>query len=1135
MLGVLGAPSAGAGQTGRIGAEPGPGGTVLGRVCVDLDLDGACAEEEPGIGGARLRFEDGRVAIADEEGRFHAVDVATRTILADRSAYGAHAVSVDGLGVTRRFELSARGAVQVELPVPLPPGEGNQGSVEPRARSAPRVEGERVLWPISGTAPPGARVRAGGVEVEASPDGSWSLALQLVEGPNAVGVTIAAADGGLALWSVELLVARPATGGLRIYPARPRLLAAMALRLAGDGDLIFGRTAPGVELRIGERSVRGGADGRFGVWVSAAGGSIEVTARSDATRATGSLSSGAPDRSFDGLLVGELELQLGGASGFLASGRLAGSVSGRWRGFGLDAGVDLDDRDRDGLSLASPRDSLAAQLVLDPLRSFVDTGDRGALQDANPGRGRLWARVEGHGLALRLGSTRSSLGSGELGRHDRSFFGGRVEGKTELGAARLEVLLFGGRAGADANGLAPGVPSQDLFAATGGSLFYLSHRQVVAGSELVRAVWRDPLSRLQVAERELLRGRDYELDPVGGRLLLAHPLSSSKPVAALVGGDPFAAAEAWLLVDYLRVEPGSGNDERGLAGGELRGEAGPVMLAAGAAEEARPGPDWGLLRGSASIDLGAPLRARLEVARSDGQLFGGTTPGRATSLDGGFVFGAPAIAGDASAVAFHAELEGEAGTARWRAWWRERAAGYSDERFTEPVAARERGAIAQGDAGPMGLKLAWVERRGADPLDPTGMALRDGGRAFASASVSAGPVELTLEGLHERLTLPASGSQSAAGVRAAWHVSRGLTLECSHLQAFAESGEIVASTFTAAGLGLQTQEGTLSVRAGWGPELGPRLIVAGDRGDAREAIYGTFAAEPAPVGGLGGAGSAVGGRQRIDGGSLFTEERVVRDPLGVAAGRVVGATMSPLAGLTLSLSGERGERRTIDGTTLARAAAGLSAAWTLGALRLDGRTELRSEGNGEQWLAGGGAEWVASRRLTLGARALLSDGEFSGRRVRGEDGWLSAAWRSDALSILGRLGRVKDVREGVADRNATIVAIAVTAKVLRRATVGLGLDAAHQRVAGTSDDRIAGSLRAACTVAGPFDVAVEYARRGSLDGRAIGDLDAVRAEAGVAASGARLALGYTVSGFWGTGIDPEERDGRFYLRAVVAR
>ncbi|HSM93077.1 MAG TPA: hypothetical protein VLT47_09320 [Anaeromyxobacteraceae bacterium] len=1134
VLALLVSPARGAGQVGRVAVGAAPGGAVLGRVCVDLDGDAACGDDEPGVAGARLRFEDGRSAVADGEGRFHALDVVARTVLSDRSAYGAHAVSVEGLGVSRSYELAPRGAAQIDLAVPPPADGGGVGTVARRGRGAPRVEGERLLWPIAGTAPPGARVRAAGIEAEAAADGTWALTVPLSEGPNAVGVALSGPDGAISLWTIELRVARPGSGPLRVYPATPRLLASMAVRPAGHGAVLTGRAAPGVGVRIGDRAVRASAEGRFGAWVDGAGGAVAVSASSGAATAEGAARLPPARDALEWHLLGELELQLGGDEGFLASGRAAATLEGRWRGLRIDAGVDLDDRDRDGLALASPRDSLAAQLVLDPLRSFVTPGDEAALADSNPGRGRLWARLDGDGFALRLGNVRASPAAGELGRHGLAFYGARLEGARQLGPARLDGNLFGGRAGEDAGGLAPGTPSQDVLLATGGSLFYLRHGQVVSGSEAVRVEWRDPLSRLTVASRPLLRGRDYELDPTGGRLLLSRPLASARPVAALVGGDPFAAAEAWLVVDYLRIDPAAGARERGVAGGEVRASSGPVTLALGGAAESRSGADWESLHGSAALDLGEALVARVELARSDGLLFGDA--GRATSLDGGFAYGVQPGAGGGSALALHAGAEGEAGPARWRGWWRERQAGYSDATWTEPSAARERGVLAEGDAGPVALTLAWVERRGADAADPTGATTRDTGRAWASAAAGLGALTLTLQGLHEEQVLPERGAQSAAGVGAAWRVGRGLTVEGSHLQAFAESGAVVSSTFTSAGAALQTREGTLAMRAGWGPELGPRLVLSGERGDAAGSRYGTLSVEPSRLGGTEGAGSAVGGRQRLaGGGALFTEERVARDPLGLVAGRVVGAALTPGGGLSLGLSGERGERLRLDGSTTARAAAGASVAWQRTALRLDARAEVRTEGKGEQWLAGGGVEWSATPRLTLALRALAADGKLSGLRARGTDGWLSAAWRGDGLSVLGRLGRVRDDREGIADRDATVAAIAVTARPARRATVALGVDAARQRVAGARDDRLAGSVRGAWAVAGPVDVAVEYARRGSLQRREIGDLDAVRAEAGVTASGVRLALGYTLAGFRGTGIEPEETDGRLYLRAVLVR
>lgn len=1131
VLGTLAVagPGAAAGQTASVGVAPGAGGTVLGRVCLDLDRDGACAEGEPGIAGARVRFEDGRRAIADATGRFHAADLQARVVRADRSAYGDHAVGVDGLGVVRRFELAPGGVAAIDLPVEGA-ADALRGAVEGLSPRPPGVEGDRVTWPVSGQAPPGARVSAAGGEARAGDDGRWSIDVPLAAGGNAVAIVIEDGAGGVALWALALRVVRPEGGVLRVYPSRPVWLGSMTVRSAGEGVVVVGRISPGVALEIGGRGVRDASDGRFGAWGARdAGGGVRARAALGEVVAEVALAPATRDRPFVGRALGALELQFGGDAGFLSTGRLAASLSGSWRGFDLEAGADLDDRDR-ATALASPRDALASSRVTDPWRTWLVTGDRAAAVDANPERGRLWARAEGNGLRLELGDARTGLGGEELGRWDRAIFGGRARQELAIGPARVVAVLAGGRVGADANGLAAGAPCQDVLLATGGSIFYLSHRNLVAGSERVRVEWRDPLSRLAVASRELQRGRDYDLDLVGGRLILARPMATVRPLAALTGGDPFDAAEAWLVADYLRVDAAGG--ERTQAGAELRADAGPVAIGIRGAREDRPGGDWNMAGANASLDLGRALRASVDVARSDGSLLGA---GRLTTLDGGFQYGAARPPGEPGASAVHARIEAEAGPARLAGWWRERGAGYSDGAFDERVGARERGALGQATLGGVGLRLAWVERRGADPRDPDGLERSDVARGWGSASFAVGPVELAAEALRERLTLPTRGAQSAAGLRASWKAARGLRLEASHLQGFARTGEVESRTFTAAGVAIDARELALSVRAGWGPEIGPRLLVAGERGLEDDALYGRLAIDPARTSPFAGDASAVGGRQRVAGGTLFTEERVARDAWGLVAGRVVGASLTPHDGVSLVLSGERGERW-LDGASMARTVGALAAAVQAGAVRLDGRGELRTEGRGDQWLAGLGAEWPATERLTLSARAFATDGELRGQRARGGEGWLSGAWRTDALSVLARLGAVRDSRPGVAERDGVLAAAAVTAKLPHRTAVEAGVDVALQQVASVDDDRIAAHARGELAVAGPVDVAVEYARRGSLDGRAIGDLDAVRLEAGLTASGVRVALGYTLVGFRGAGVDPgEETDGRVYLRAVVVR
>ena len=113
-------PGAARAQALSLGLAREPGGTVVGRVCLDRDADGRCGAGDPGVAGARVLGEGGQIAIADGEGRFHLLEVPGRVLREDRVAYGGHVVAAVGLGVRRAFELGLAGAAAVDLPVPAP-------------------------------------------------------------------------------------------------------------------------------------------------------------------------------------------------------------------------------------------------------------------------------------------------------------------------------------------------------------------------------------------------------------------------------------------------------------------------------------------------------------------------------------------------------------------------------------------------------------------------------------------------------------------------------------------------------------------------------------------------------------------------------------------------------------------------------------------------------------------------------------------------------------------------------------------------------------------------------------------------------------------------------------------------------
>jgi hypothetical protein len=1123
-------PAVAAAQQAVVGARREEGGVLVGRACVDVDRDDRCGAGEPGVAGALVRFADGRVVTADAAGRFHLLGQEGRLLVPGREAFGAMALAMDGGGARRVTEQAPGGAVAVDLALPPPPPVPVGCAVDRVPPGPPTLQEGGVGWPIAGTVPPAARVLVDGREAQVEPDGRFRGEARLSGGPNTVGLVVTTL-GGVGLHALPIHVARPRGGAVRIYQAAPRQLATLALSRGPTGALVTGWAAPGVEVRIAGLRPTPAPDGTFAAFaqLGAEAGVVAVEARDDA--AAQGIAALVPlppaARWAEGLLLGDLELSLG-AGGPRAAWRGTGAVSGGWRGLRFDAGLDLDDRDDALAALARPREQQAAAPVPEPARTFLTAGDGSAPGDGNAGRGRVWARAEADGLRLSAGWTRAGLEGEGLGRYERALFGVRADGEGRVGPVRLFGDAFGAAGGTDERGLPPPRAAHQVLLATGGSLFYLAGTGVVAGSLSARAEWRDPHTGLTTAVRPLRRDVDYRLDEEAGRLLLLRPLATVAPPAVLLTGDPFAAAEARLVLDYL--DAGQAGAAR-LAGGRAGAEVGPVALEVrGAAEEGAREP-WRLAGAAGSLALGPALQARVEVARTEGRLHEAGT-GFSRSADGGFsTFAAPPAEGGATAV--HAEAHGEAGQASWRAWWRERPAGYSDEAHLEARAALERGAEAAGAVGALRLRLAVAERVGTDERDPSGVTALDARRAVARAAAPLGPVEVTAELLHERLGGPAGGEQAAAGLRGAWRAAGGLVLEASHTQAFAASGEITAATFTAAGASLAWRDGAIGLRGGWGPELGPRLVLSGARRDQRGDVHGSLGSDPGATGRGAAVGSVLGATSRAGAMEVFTEELVGEDALGLRAGRVVGIAAVPAPGLRLALSAERGERLLPSGESHARGAVGGSATWVGGPLRLAARGELVSEAGAARWVGGGDAAWRAADGLDVTLRALAARGSVAGLSAEDLDVGAGAAWRGASRSVLATVARVVEARPSTPRRDGWVAGLAAAGPVAGPVRLGLAARLALQRVAGVVDDRLSGSVRVEVWVVGPLDVAAEYARRAALGPRVLGDLDALRGEAGATLGPIRLGLGYVLVGYTGDGVTPNDTAGRAFLRATL--
>ena len=104
--------------------------------------------------------------------------------------------------------------------------------------------------------------------------------------------------------------------------------------------------------------------------------------------------------------------------------------------------------------------------------------------------------------------------------------------------------------------------AHERFESTGGSLYYLSNFALVQGSELVRIELHDGITGLPLEERHLLRGRDYTIDYLSGRILLTQPLSMMAShsvlgfeaiIASIYTGPSWMDGKDCVVLDYSKT------------------------------------------------------------------------------------------------------------------------------------------------------------------------------------------------------------------------------------------------------------------------------------------------------------------------------------------------------------------------------------------------------------------------------------------------------------------------------------------------------------------------------------------------------------------------------------------------------
>ncbi|MFC1609333.1 hypothetical protein ACFL6C_00105 [Myxococcota bacterium] len=675
---------------------------------------------------------------------------------------------------------------------------------------------------------------------------------------------------------------------------------------------------------------------------------------------------------------------------------------------------------------------------LDPEDYYPTYGDGSQTVDERESGGRFFLRVQKDDSYLKWGGINTAIDDAEVGRFVRSLYG--------MGSVlRLQDEDADLRLGASVFAAQPeSVAARDELTVTGGTLYFLGHRDLVEGSLRVTLEVLDEVSGLPVRAVPLVEGSDYEADYAGGRIVLDSALPYRFFGASLTG-DGAGGHRGRLLVEYEYVTSSSLTADWSM-GARVTGGWGPVTLGATGVTELTGLDDgvgelrgrYWLVGGTARLDLGDPLKVRLELAHSDG----GSHDAR-RSFDGGLTF-SDTVRGDGkSGNAVAIELSTGFDSASGSLYGRYVEPGFSDSR-TSPGRRLVQGGVRVAATLPSHTRV-WGsfdhrETRLRDTslvsagagLPATGLDVRDLG--IVGVSQRLGDWSLEVEGRHE-LRPKREAHRTLAAAELAYRVSSAVSLSVRRLQLVA-TDENGLEGDTAAGVLVENAGGwRLAAEVGSSDELDvfgraqgtvpvteDTELYAGYQ--VASHLGSSFDDSPKQQ----GTGIVAGGRRSLDDGTLVYSEQSLRmDGRDRLLTRTVGARVPVTARTNLSLTYERGslDRDDVLAGSVLRDAASVGGSYAgeriTARLGADGRLDRKDDDRSAELAAHGRVELQATRDLTVALAARGGSGYrdsaggdlHPGRRAwEGAFGFALRPVDWDTINIFGRYALVHERDRG---------------------------------------------------------------------------------------------------------------------------
>lgn len=707
----------------------------------------------------------------------------------------------------------------------------------------------------------------------------------------------------------------------------------------------------------------------------------------------------------------------------LSDGRLAfygkAKVGGKYL---VTAQADTRDRPLedlfDGFTSADPQDVFRR---LDPDLYYPTYGDDSNVWRDVDTMGRFYLRVDWDKNQALWGNFATGLTGTEYGQYSRALYGAALDWRSRMTNAWGDPVTRL-RAFASEAQTAPG---HSEFIGTGGSLYYLRHTDLLPGSDRVVLEVRDRTTGRVEQRVDLLRGADYEIDELQGRILLSRPLAqiTRHNLPTLTRDAPLDGFEQRLIVDYEWVPNDFDADEitAGVRGKHWFGDH--VGVGVTYVDENRAGEDYTLMAADVTLQAGRGTYLKLEHSRTES-----TSAPVFFSDNGGLSFTrinpAGPREGEASAVEARVNFQ-ELGWAEqpWSmgAWWRQVDAGYSISRFDTGAEIEEYGAEVLGQFTPnLGVyaRYSRAERAG-DVLT----------QAQATAEWRIGEVDalaFELRRVEER-----RGTLDAAGLLGAVRYTRrfGTAFELygtAQLTLDDDSGAYADNdAFTLGGRYNFANLSTLGAELTTG-DRGDAAKVSGEwRRSAQQSFYGsyTYSTDRSDYDPLFNPnaqnGWTLGQRWRLSNQvNLFNESQFLTNRRESGLAHTFGMDFYPAYGWNLGFTLSDGELTNRNGGEVDRRAISVSGGRTSTDTSWQSKLEWRQDSGAERV-----TQWVSTSRLThklneswrIAARFNYADTQddldptASAKFIEGNFGFAWRPWNSTRWGMFGRYTYLYDL------------------------------------------------------------------------------------------------------------------------------